>query len=365
MEDTIGEDIKRKEGPELFRELLRQLPLVHPEDYLKNGVWLNDLMRIDIRILVAHRMEAGAPDPPPLEEIKVPELPHVPKPGILLQSPAAMKAVGAAGPFRPLLPPGMATTVGPAGSSVAGVLAPGMLGAAKAAGVQTVAPPGVVLPPGSLNAVAAGMAGAAGSIADLRQIALFVSKWRLEPARTKMLLEKLSPPRRHYVMQNFKDTAAINGVTPVSKLEEYITQCEQSGVWEILGEASGSHAGAVVAPPVSKGAVVVPPAGLTTGTTAALLAQAAGQKRPFDQLSGSLSAAAAAQMPREVRPRPAGTVVLPPGVSAAAGAAPKVAPPMWKSAMPTGPGPAAPQGQTWTPGAIRPGQIWPAASCAR
>eukprot|EP00449_Zooxanthella_nutricula_P031629 CAMPEP_0198491076 /NCGR_PEP_ID=MMETSP1462-20131121/2554_1 /TAXON_ID=1333877 /ORGANISM="Brandtodinium nutriculum, Strain RCC3387" /LENGTH=75 /DNA_ID=CAMNT_0044219663 /DNA_START=120 /DNA_END=343 /DNA_ORIENTATION=+ len=75
MEDNIAEEIKGKTGPELFRELLRQLPLVNAEDYCKNGVWQNELMKLDIQILAAHRLEAGAPDPPPLSEVRMPELP--------------------------------------------------------------------------------------------------------------------------------------------------------------------------------------------------------------------------------------------------------------------------------------------------
>merc|ERR1712039_234865 len=51
--------------------------------------------------------------------------------------------------------------------------------------------------------------------ADLRQIALFVSKWRLEPHKTKIQLAKLTPARRRYIMQSFKFVPA-DGTTSMT-----------------------------------------------------------------------------------------------------------------------------------------------------
>eukprot|EP00437_Effrenium_voratum_P022711 CAMPEP_0181403070 /NCGR_PEP_ID=MMETSP1110-20121109/3508_1 /TAXON_ID=174948 /ORGANISM="Symbiodinium sp., Strain CCMP421" /LENGTH=220 /DNA_ID=CAMNT_0023525323 /DNA_START=66 /DNA_END=726 /DNA_ORIENTATION=- len=39
------------------------------------GRWQNDLMKMDIQAFMAHLEEAGAPEPPPLEEVKFPPLP--------------------------------------------------------------------------------------------------------------------------------------------------------------------------------------------------------------------------------------------------------------------------------------------------
>mmetsp|Transcript_88843 Transcript_88843/g.141469 ORF Transcript_88843/g.141469 Transcript_88843/m.141469 type:complete len:161 (+) Transcript_88843:32-514(+) len=72
---TIVDLVKHKSGAELFKELFRLLPSLSFEDYFKNGVWQNDLMRLDIEVIDAHRREAGAPDPPPMEEVKFPPLP--------------------------------------------------------------------------------------------------------------------------------------------------------------------------------------------------------------------------------------------------------------------------------------------------
>eukprot|EP00435_Cladocopium_sp_Y103_P044311 s467_g12.t1 len=72
---TIVDLVKDKSGAELFKELFRLLPSLSFEDYFKNGVWQNDLMRLDIEVIDAHRREAGAPDPPPMEEVKFPPLP--------------------------------------------------------------------------------------------------------------------------------------------------------------------------------------------------------------------------------------------------------------------------------------------------
>eukprot|EP00434_Breviolum_minutum_P011821 symbB.v1.2.010430.t1/scaffold655.1/size176010/17 len=112
-EPTIVDLVKDKSGAELFKELYRLLPSLSFEDYFKNGIWQNDLMRLDIEVIDAHRREAGAPDPPPMEEVDFPPLPGnsqatslggliralVPTPGMVVPggSPVAAMARAAAG----------------------------------------------------------------------------------------------------------------------------------------------------------------------------------------------------------------------------------------------------------------------------
>ncbi|CAE8734906.1 unnamed protein product, partial [Polarella glacialis] len=55
-------------GEELFKSLLRIFPLATPWDYFKNGRWQVELLQIDTDLVEAHRREAAAPEPPPLEE---------------------------------------------------------------------------------------------------------------------------------------------------------------------------------------------------------------------------------------------------------------------------------------------------------
>ena len=64
------------EGMELFRELLRFMPTANVHTYF-NGInkeWNKELILTDTDILQAHRREAQAPDPPPREEMPVPEI---------------------------------------------------------------------------------------------------------------------------------------------------------------------------------------------------------------------------------------------------------------------------------------------------
>merc|ERR1711933_378113 len=122
----------------------------------------------------------------------------------------------------------IATAAAGTAPGAAVVTAPAMHG-------QTIAPPGAVAPPSAVAPLGLGVAllpaGGGSAAADLRQIALFVSKWRLEPSRTKALLANLTPPRRRFVMQSFKDASGATGAAPVVKLEEYIAQCEQTNAW--------------------------------------------------------------------------------------------------------------------------------------
>mmetsp|Transcript_51902 Transcript_51902/g.116375 ORF Transcript_51902/g.116375 Transcript_51902/m.116375 type:complete len:269 (-) Transcript_51902:60-866(-) len=230
-EPTIVDLVKDKSGAELFKELYRLLPSLSFEDYFKNGIWQNDMMRLDIEVIDAHRKEAGAPAPPPMEEIEFPPLPgHANSLGGLLRALVPAPGLGAA-----------AMLVRPAGMN-------GVPGAEGAAGELGEAVPGQ----GLLAAPSPKMPATSGAPPlDMKVIALFVSKWKLDPTRAKTALEKLTPTRRRFVMQNFKHIP-INGSSSSDKLEEYIAQCEQTGSWDVVAEAAtsvpGDSAGGVKRP---------------------------------------------------------------------------------------------------------------------
>lgn len=273
LEEDIRETLKNKSGPELFRELLRHLPRASVDDYCRNGVWLENTLRLDIEIIAAHRLEAGAPDPIPLEKVKMPPLP-----------PTRTSAL-VPGSVRP--PAGVAQMIANAAAARAAV-----------GGSVTVPPP-----KGASGVAAMAVQGLSpGTAEDLRQIALFVSKWRLDPSGTKALLIKLPAQRRAYVIQNFQTTVTTTAMSPVTKLEEYIAECEKSGAWD---DAS-AKAALVKAPPVKampavgtapavagvpvvpgKSGTVPPPQvpGKSSGPPfgGAVVVPPAGVKRPLDQ----------------------------------------------------------------------------------
>lgn len=104
---TIVDLVKDKSGAELFKELFRLLPSLSFEDYFKNGIWQNDLMRLDIEVIDAHRREAGAPDPPPMEEVKFPPLSgnfQAKAPSVKAQAPAPILAETPAAPAAQAAP---------------------------------------------------------------------------------------------------------------------------------------------------------------------------------------------------------------------------------------------------------------------
>lgn len=172
----------QKSGAELFRELLRLYPTAELDDYWKMGMWKNDQMKTDLVLLEAHRREAGAPDPIPLEDVKMPDLPAVAK------HPAMMALAGGKGVVPPMAM---------------------MMGTAPAAATSTAS---------------------GGPVAELRLIALFVAKWKLDPTKTKLMLAKMTPTRRRYIIQNFK--TAFSGPEANAALDAYIAQCEKSGDWD-------------------------------------------------------------------------------------------------------------------------------------
>mmetsp|Transcript_78455 Transcript_78455/g.230066 ORF Transcript_78455/g.230066 Transcript_78455/m.230066 type:complete len:306 (+) Transcript_78455:101-1018(+) len=211
------EEIINKKGAELFRELLRVYSVADLEDYFKAGIWKEELMKADLQLVWAHRREAGAPDPPDLEDVPMPEVPKF----------AAFPGFGGA---RPLVPGGLlAAAVRPTAAVVRPALA---VGPAKA---------GVIVPP----TTAAANGATSGPAAELKLIALFIAKWKLDPTRTKMLLAKMTPAKRRYIITNFKNATNPAGAT--AALEQYIAQCEKTNAWG-AAVAAAQTAGGVIAP---------------------------------------------------------------------------------------------------------------------
>jgi len=208
--NRIDDEIVEKTGQELFKELLRFYPVAEYEDYFKAGKWQDELLRCDLHLLWAHRREAGAPDPIPLEEVKMPTLPV---------ATAASAAAAAAGGLRPV--------------------------------AAAVARPS----PAASYGQAAGAAGTSPA-AELRLIALFVAKWKLEPTKTKFALAKLTPQRRRYVIQHFKlqPPPTAPGPASDSAFSEYVTQCHAENVWPApkAGTPGTPVPAGVVATPTAK-----------------------------------------------------------------------------------------------------------------
>ena len=128
MAEEEVEDVLAKAGVDLFKELCRIYPVAEVADYYKAGAWRDDVMRVDLQLLTAHRKEAGAEDPIPLNEVPEPEIPATPA-GILGLRPPVLSGL------RP---------------------------------VGTTAP-------------------VSGQVAEIRLMILFVAKWKLDPAKAKEL----------------------------------------------------------------------------------------------------------------------------------------------------------------------------------
>jgi hypothetical protein len=102
-------------------------------------------------------------------------------------------------------------------------------------------------------AAAAGAAGGGGPSAELRQIALFIAKFKLEATKTKLMLARLTPPRRRWVMTNF--TQSGTATNPTTAVEQYISQCERTNAW---GSATAGSSFASSAPKPVVGGVKRP-----------------------------------------------------------------------------------------------------------
>jgi len=159
LSDIIDvEEALTKTGPELFKELYRVYPVAEPEDYFKNGQWRNELMKADIVLLVSHRRESGAPDVPDIDDVKLPKLPEATS-----------------------LPSFMPKAFGLGAISGLGAVS-SQQGQQVAAKANT-----SVLP--SIPSGAPAMTAASTPVVEIRLIALFVAKWKLDPVKSKRAIE--------------------------------------------------------------------------------------------------------------------------------------------------------------------------------
>jgi len=229
MVDAIEDDDKKKKPPkELFRELLRFYPRAQVDDYFKNGAWLVEEMIIDTVLLEAHRKEAGAPDPPALSEVKLPPLPAEKVPlakGAALAKPGGV--IAAIAPKAGLL--GGIAAAKPNGQLAKALSTPAKLGQGAVQPTKAAAQPLLKKPlgkPAGVGAVAPKLGTAAPSATspatELRQIALFIAKWKLDATKAKLLLARLTPPRRKWVMAQYSGAQT---------LEAYIQQCDKTNAW--------------------------------------------------------------------------------------------------------------------------------------
>jgi len=166
-DDYLADVCDGKTGLELFRELTRLYSEANVEDYYKMGKWNNRTLRIDWCLLDAHRKEAGAPMPPPLEDVPVPKLPENKFAGPALLTPALLQLVQTRA----------ALSKGPA--------------------------------------------------AELRDAAIFISKNKLDPTRSKGLLMDLPLQERRQVMETFKSEQV--GFEATDDLEAFINEKKESG----------------------------------------------------------------------------------------------------------------------------------------
>lgn len=202
------EDVLTKTGADLFRELLRLYPVAEAEDYHRLGSWREELIKTDLQLIWAHRKEAGASDPPPLEDVPMPKAPETNgELNFLRGQPLAM--------LTPILQ------------------------------VREQA-----------------------QVASLRLIALFIAKNKLDPAKSKTLLTSLKAHEQAFVIKGFH-TKAI-GVEATDALEKYIEECKTNNAWGTAAAPGIVKPIALVTPstvPVATATASTHP-GMPNGTTA-------------------------------------------------------------------------------------------------
>lgn len=272
------DEASEKRGVDLYKELVRIYATAEVEDYFKDGRWQDDLMRQDLFTVRMHKREAGAPDPPALEDVKLPaDLP--------------VERAGA---------PTMMARPGIPGAAMMGVR-PVMAGMVGAGNVAATTP----------AATTAATPQAGGAVAELRLIALFVAKWKLDPTKTKTMLAKCTPQRRRYVIQNFK--AAVAGAEATPELETYISECEESGKWDQASGPMAALAAAQAARTVPAAAVGPKATGAAAGVVPGVVA-GVGVKRPIAAVGGPLAQQGAAKAAAGFQPGAAAAGGLRPAV---------------------------------------------------
>lgn len=214
--EATEEQVEEEPGEEVFRRLYRLFPLASPHDYFKNYQWQVDMMQIDIDLIEAHRREAGAEEPPPLEEVELPaDMPQARRP---MGLGAAVRAVALNGSQAEVSAGGTVRAVRPgtAGPAVSAYARPAAGAATRPASVA-------VRPLGTAGkAPLTARAPGANTSQELEQIATFIQTWELEAPKAKLCLARLTPTRRRWVLDNFDG---------MQTLEDYIKDCQESNAW--------------------------------------------------------------------------------------------------------------------------------------
>lgn len=205
-------------GAELFKELFRQYSLAKVDDYFKDGRWLIRELEVDTELLIVHRREAGAEEPPPLEELDLPELPR--------------EREGRPGPSPPGAPPPRMRSAPPrtpplslASSEKGRALAPSGVASARPRTPPRGAPPPRRPTSASDDRPVRRLAPAAPPTAKER-LDSFIGRWRLDSRRTKLLMVKLTPEKQREVFQTF--TWHTSGDPDVG-LERYVEKYTRNG----------------------------------------------------------------------------------------------------------------------------------------
>lgn len=298
MAEEQVEEVLAKSGQELFLELMRLYSEIEVEDYYKGGQWKDDAMRTDYQLFRQHRLEAGAPPIKPLEEMAMPDLPTAGPAVAMLNIPKA-----------------------------AGVVANLLAGAVAKPAIPAITKPASLV----VGAAAApAVAPAAGAASDLKELAMFVAKFKLDPLKTKAMLgNTVTAPRRKYVMTNFKTDKT--GAEATTELEQYIKECDASKKWDAATPTQLSQTPTLVKPSVNVSAPAARAPIITSARPAGIAVPAVGAGVTVKRAIITPAAAPGAVIDANKRPRltipaPAAAAVRPLGIRPQVAVRPAVAP---------------------------------------
>lgn len=181
--------VLEKKGRELYKELYRLYPLSEVEDYFSNGRWNDAVMSAHYKLIFEHREMAGSPDPPPLSELTFPDLP-------------------AGAPSLPTTGQGQLALAVPKIGGGPTQMAQIMAAALKMA-------------QGGVGGAAGGQANPMTAVAELKNIVTFVTKHKLDFAKTSALIMGLPQNARNVVMTEF---APKDGTATFQELTTFVEE---------------------------------------------------------------------------------------------------------------------------------------------
>lgn len=206
-------DPEKKSGERLYREVKRLFPSACLDSYYQNGTWRKDLLAIDIELVEAHRREAYAPEPPPLDLSELlPELELL---------------TGRARPKE--LPP----KEGPKERQPIRALATTVMRSSLTPTEPSKPPPKALLGRGPAL-VAARPAFNASALSDFNA---FVEKWHLEPVKARLAISPIPPSARPRVYQEFRPSSA-KGLTIYAQLDQLIAKVKTTLQASSVGKPS-------------------------------------------------------------------------------------------------------------------------------